>query len=135
MNFDELNKMVSEAAGVNICPICGCPFKKYNLQQATCGDKECKRLYKNNYLKEWRKKRVKEDPDGFREYRRKHRHKKGKSVKAIDNDLAELQEYWSGVEEKDRRISGDDYGKKQAEKTLAQVPKINVDIGKECTKK
>lgn len=129
MNFDELNAIVAKEAGVHICPICSVPFEPRHKRQKTCGTKECQRLYKNRYLKERRKRLMEEDIDAYREYRadaqRKFRQKK-KALEVIDTNLERLQNYWDKQQTKHIETDGLEYGKKQAERTLADVPKIDI---------
>ncbi len=131
MNFDELNAIVAEQAGVDICPICGTPFSKYHSRQRTCGTEECKRLWKNKYLRERRDRLIAEDKEAFKmahaEAQRKSRHKK-KEVERIARNYARIQEHWDRVTEFNKVVAdhGFDYGKHQMAKTLAQVPKIDV---------
>ena len=79
MNFDELNAIVAEKAGVDICPICTTPFYRRDARQKTCGTNECKRLWKNKYLRERRMRLIAEDKELFNflhaEAQRKSRHK------------------------------------------------------------
>lgn len=129
MNFDELNRIVAEEAGVHICPICSVPFDPRHKTQKTCGAKECQRLYKNRYLKKRRERLMEEDIDAWRECRadeqRKSRRKK-KALEVIDTNLERLQNYWDAQQEKHIETDGLEYGKKQKERTLAQVPKIDL---------
>ena len=138
MNFDELNKIVAEEAGVHICPICQTPFEPINKRQKTCGVKECQRLYKNQYLRERRRRLMEEDIDAWRKYQadaqRKSRRKK-KALEVIDTNLQKLQNYWDAQQEKHIETDGLEYGKKQAERTLAKVPKIDVSGFKRSDKK
>ena len=80
MNFDELNAIVAKEAGVDICPMCGTPFSGRDARQKTCGTGECKRLWKNQYLRERRLRLIAEDKELFNfrhaEAQRKSRHKK-----------------------------------------------------------
>lgn len=131
MNFDELNAIIVKETGVKICPICGVPFEGYHRRQKTCGTDECKRLYHNQYLREKRVQWMTEDIAGFREYRRvaqrKSRRKK-KETELMQRNYKKMQSYWERqIDVKERKLDGGlDYGKKQVEKTLAQVPKIDV---------
>lgn len=131
MNFDELNKIVAKEAGVNICPICGTPFGKYHSRQKTCGTEECKRLWRNKYYDERRRRLLKECPEEFRRYRReaeKKTRKKKRERELMQRNYKKMQSYWERqIDVKERKLDGGlDYGKKQVEKTLAQVPKIDV---------
>ena len=129
MNFDELSKILTEEAGIDICPICGTPFNRRHPQQKTCATDECKRLFRNKYFQERRKKLMEEDIDAFRKYRadaqRKSRQKK-RALEVADKNYREMQEYWERQSKRHIETDGIDYGKKQMERTLATVPKIDV---------
>ena len=132
MNFNLLNEIIEKEAGVSICPICGIPYDKYHKNQKTCGTDECKRLWHNQYQEERRRKMLTENPDEFRAYRREAQRKtrqKKRKAKVADGNYQKLESYW--VNKADRRLEtgGHEYGKRQVEKTLAQVPKIDVNIG------
>ena len=131
MNFDELNAIIAKEAGINICPICGVPFDKYHSRQKTCGSDECKRLWHNKYYNDRRKRLLAENPEEFRRYRReaeKKTRRKKKEKERMRRNYKKMQSYWERqIDVKEHKIDGGlDYGKKQAEKTLAQVPKIDV---------
>lgn len=137
MNFDELNEIIAEDAGVNICPICGTPFQKRNARQKTCGSSECKRLWKNKYLRERRTRLIAEDKDLFNfrhaEAQRKSRRKK-KGLMVADENLRRAQEYWERREAKNNLAlsDGKEYAERQIADTLSKVPKIDVSgFGKE----
>ncbi len=131
MNFDELNKIVAEKAGLHICPICGIPFSPYHSRQKTCGTDNCKRLYHNKYCDSRRRMNLSEHPEEFRAYRReaerKYRRKK-REKEAMARNYDKLEAYWEKQGELKAQLldGGLDYGKRQVEKTLAQVPKIDV---------
>lgn len=135
MNFDELNEIVAKEAGVNICPICGTPFERRRTAQKTCGTDECKRLYKNNYLRERRKRLMEEDIEAYRKHRREAQRKsrrKQRELELADKNYEKMQEYWEKQAERHVETDGIDYGKKQMERTLAMIPKIDVSgFGKE----
>ena len=131
MNFDELNEIIAREAGINICPICGTPFEKYHSRQKTCGTDECKRLWRNKYFDERRRRLLAENPEEFRAYRREAERKtrrKKRNKEAMGRNYRKMQSYWERqIDVKEHRIDGGlDYGKKQVEKTLEQVPKIDV---------
>lgn len=132
MNFDELNRIVAEEAGINICPICGTPFDKYHARQKTCGTDECKRLYKNQYLKDRKARLMREDVEAFREKRREAQRKsrrKKRRKEVADENYQKMQEYWASQAERHIETDGLEYGKRQMERTLASIPKIDVNIG------
>ena len=135
MNFDELSEIVAKEAGVNVCPICGTPFMPRHKDQKTCATTECKRLYKNNYLKERRKRLREENLEEYRKIRaeaqRKSRRKK-RQAEIADKNYEKMQNYWEEQAERHIETDGIDYGKKQMERTLAMIPKIDVSgFGKE----
>lgn len=136
MNFDELNEIVAKEAGVSICPMCETPFFKRDSRQKTCGADECKRLWKNQYLRERRLRLIAEDKALFNfrhaEAQRKSRHKKRAERIARENAEQDV------ISAKDverlealiiMRTPADKYAEQQQAKTLALVPKIDVNIG------
>ena len=134
MNFNQLNEIVAKEAGVDICPICGTPYKKYHSRQKTCGTDECKRLWRCRYFDERRRKALAESPEEFRRYRReaeKKTRRKKRERELMRRNYKKMQSYWEKqIDVKEHKLDGGiDYGKKQVEKTLAQVPKIDVNIG------
>ena len=135
MNFDELSKILHDEAGINVCPICGTPFDKRYKQQKTCGAADCRRAHKNQYLRERRERLLEEDREAYNEKRaeaeRKYRYKK-KAKEAAERDMEKVKAYWERRKTSEDRVTGEDYGKRQMEKTLAMIPKIDVNIdGKE----
>jgi hypothetical protein len=72
---------------------------------------------------------MEEDIEAFRKYRadaqRKSRHKK-KNLDIADENYMRMQEYWKRQEQRHIETDGIDYGKKQMERTLATIPKIDV---------
>ena len=132
MNFDELNKIIAKEAGISICPICGTPFDKYHARQKTCGADECKRLYKNQYLKDRKARLMREDVEAFREKRReaqKKSRRKKRRKEVADENYQKIQKYWESQAERHIETDGLEYGKRQMERTLASIPKIDVNIG------
>lgn len=132
MNFDELSGILLEA-GVNVCPICGTPYDKRYKQQKTCGTDECKRLYKNKYLRERRQRLIAEDKEAYNakhaKANRKYRKRK-RDAKVADRNYQRLQEHWESVAgiKGESAEDGFFYGKRQMEKTLAMIPKIDVNL-------
>jgi rubrerythrin len=136
MNISELERIMSEA-DINICPVCGTPYEKYHSRQQTCGTDECKRLWKNKYLRERRERLIAEDKDAFNrmhaEAQKRSRHKK-KRLENLDDTLKQAQEYWERFEKRHAtdKPDGKSYAEKQVADTLAKVPKIDVSgFGKE----
>lgn len=131
--FEELERLIAEKTGSPICPICGTPYIPYNTRQKTCGTEECKREWKCKYLRDRRKRLQEEDYEAYRDYcnaaQRKARAKK-RTVDRLDEDLAALEEKYRRMEERDKTVFADgmNYGKRQMEKTLALVPKIDVNM-------
>ena len=131
MNFDELNEIVAREAGVSICPICDVPFIKKHPRQKTCASSECKRAWRNQYFEDRRRRMLAENPEEFRAYRRaaeKKTRKKKKERERMSRNYKKMQDYWQRQEDikLHETDGGIDYGKHQVEKTLAQVPKIDV---------
>lgn len=136
MNLEELERIIKDDTGITICPVCGTPYEQYHSRQRTCGTDECKRLWKNKYLRERRSRLISEDKEAFNRYhanaQRKSRQKK-KRLEEVDEDLRKAQEYWERREERLRVESpdGKSYAERQIADTLAKVPKIDVNIGKD----
>ena len=128
MNFDELDAIIEANTDASVCPICGTPYRKYHRRQRTCGTDECKNKWRSIYYKARKMRMREEDIDAFRkqhaEAQRRCRQKK-KRTASLDESYQALEEYW-GKKHNDN-IVGLDYGKRQAEKTLASVPKIDVE--------
>lgn len=134
MDVDKLISILSETNGNKFCPYCGTPFKPHHSRQKTCGAPECKQLCHNEYMRERRQRQREEDLEGWRAKHREEIKKwRAKKRKRIDRDkqLKELSESWQKQDEFDKFVSehGMDYGKIQAQKTLSQVPKIDVSMG------
>lgn len=133
MNFDKLNEIIAKDTGLKFCSVCGTPFKANTSRQRCCGAPECQRAQHNEYLRNRRKRLMEEDADKFRAYRRdamrKYRGKQRKKQESLEN-LNEAIKRYEAQENFDKYIEehGLEYGKLQAEKTLAQVPKIDVNI-------
>lgn len=132
MNISELEKIIEEQTGNKICCICGVPFKPHHSRQKTCGSAECKRLCHNQYLRERDRRLKEEDREAFNRRhtmaQRKSRRKK-KMREQADRNYAKMQSHWERVADFDKAVAdhGMEYGKRQAEKTLASVPKIDVE--------
>lgn len=138
MNFDLLNEIVAKEAGVDICPICETPFRRRDIRQKTCGADECKRLWKNKYLRERRLRLIAEDKELFNfrhaEAQRKSRHKKRTQQLAYKDAEKDTM----SAEDIDRleslfvmRTPASEYAERQKAKTLASIPKIDVNLRKE----
>ena len=129
MNFDELEKIIAKEAGVDVCPICGTPFKKYHSRQKTCATEECRKIYRAQYMKDRTARMRAEDLDGWRkkhaDAQKKCRRKK-KGLITADRNYQKMQEYWEAQSQRHIETDGLEYGKRQMERTLAQVPKIDV---------
>ena len=138
MNFDELNEIVAKEAGVDICPMCGIPFHRRDARQKTCGASECKRLWKNKYLRERRLRLIAEDKELFNfrhaEAQRKSRRKKrAKQIALEDARQDTISE--KSIERLESlfvmKTPADEYAERQMAKTLANIPKIDVNLRKE----
>lgn len=128
--MDELFK----GTELKTCVICGMPFKPYSRRQKTCGDPDCQKTYKRDYTNRWASEFKERDPEGWKRYHReamRRYRRKTKAAEERDEQLQELQDHWERVEEFDDKISriGLSYGEYQMQKTLAKVPKINVELG------
>lgn len=126
MNLNEIQKIMAEN-GVKVCPICGMPFKAYHSRQKTCGSSDCKKEHHNKYLRE--RELTEAQKESHRNSNRKWRRKK----KRIAERTAQLDEI---IERTQKQVDfdnyvrehGHEYGKLQAEKILASVPKIDLNI-------
>lgn len=137
MNFEELERIIKDEAGITICPICGTPYEPRSGRQRTCAAEECKRLWHNKYLRERRERLITEDKEAFNRYhadaQRKSRHKK-KRLEEVDDDLKRAQDYWKRREAQQYLAisDGKEYAERQIADTLAKVPKIDTSgFGKE----
>lgn len=130
MQIEELTKILTEEAGLHICPICATPFSPYNSRQKTCGSPECKREYHKKYVAENNKKQRRENPEEIKKKNRNAMRKYRSKQKRLEL-FEEAEKYWEEREKVNERITGLDYGKRSAEKTLAKVPKIDVNIHEE----
>lgn len=135
MGLTEIEKILESEAGLKVCKICGSPYKPYHSRQKTCGKPECKKASQRESVKRRNEERKAEDPDKYRASRseamRKYRQKK-KALKVRETQLKELSKQWEKQLEFDKKIAeyGFEYGKRSAEKVLATVPKIDVNIFK-----
>lgn len=133
MDFTQITKILNDA-GIHVCPICGTPFQPYHSRQKTCGTEECKKAFHNQYVQARVKRLKAEDPKAWKKYHadanRRWREKQ-KEIRQREEELKELQERWEKQSEFDKKISeyGHEYGKRSAEKVLATVPKIDVNMG------
>ena len=133
MNLSELEKILGDA-GIHSCVICGIPFHPRTKRQVTCGATHCKKEYHRRYAAEYNRKKRRENPEvvrrynaaKMREYRRKQR-----EANERENQLRDLADRWEKQERFDKKVAeyGIDYGKRSAEKILATVPKIDVNLG------
>ena len=139
MNFDELNAIVAKEAGVDICPMCGTPFSRRDARQKTCGTGECKRLWKNQYLRERRLRLIAEDKElfNFRHAEAQRKSRRKKRAEQIERENREnIRREKMNVEDVERleslfvmKTPADEYAERQQAKTLASIPKINTNIG------
>jgi len=138
MNFEELGKLISDEAGVDICPICGVPFRGRDARQKTCGTSECKRLWANKYLRERRLRLIAEDKELFnlRHAEAQRRSRRKKRAEQIERENAESDTI--GIKNIERlesffvmRTPADEYAERQKAKTLASIPKIDVTLREE----
>ena len=130
MSIDKLLAEIEEKTDLKLCAVCGMPFKPYHGRQKTCGDPECRRAYKNEYTKKYVREFKERDPEGARKYhreaQRKYRHKVAEAAEMLKR-MHELNEAWDDAVRPYE--DGLNYGQRQAEKLLEQVPKIDVNLG------
>lgn len=131
MDYKELQRLMSETSGNSFCPICDTPFKPSNSRQRTCGDPECKRLYHNQYVRNYNRERREKFPEATREYNarmmRKYRAKK-KRAEQFEENIDAIKEHWDRQTEFEKKITeyGHRYGEVQRQNILDYVPKIDV---------
>ena len=137
MDLNKMEAILQEKTALRFCPICGTPFTPYHSRQKTCGNKECRREYHALQVKEYNERQKADDPEGYRQKRsaaNKRARKKQSKLNTRELQLKELSERWQKQVNFEAKVAeyGLDYGKKSAEKVLASVPKIDVNIyGKE----
>ena len=132
MNLAELEAIMREE-GINLCAICGTPFAPYHSRQKTCGDEECKKAYHTRYM---RTRYETADAEKSERWREEHREanrrwrRKQKAIKKRTEQLDKIIERTQKQVDFDNYVKahGHEYGKLSAEKTLAKVPKIDVNI-------
>ena len=134
MELTTLEEILAEKSGNKFCPVCGTPFKPYHSRQKTCGAPECQRQCHNEYMRERTKRQREENIEEWRKYHReavaKSRARKRERMKR-DAQLKDIQDRWEKQDEFDRRMSeyGSNYGDVQRQRTLASIPKIDVNLG------
>ena len=134
MGFEELEKILEEMdENVRYCEICHTPFKPKNNQQHCCSSAECQRAkmrrYQRKYLEEHRDEMREKYRDTKREYQRKYREQR----KSLRNRAKELDD---AIDKTDRQVAFDnfvkehgwEYGKIQAQKTLAMIEPIKLTL-------
>ena len=133
MNLTEIEKILSES-GIHTCSVCGTPFTPRRKNQCTCGSAECMVEHHRRYVVEYNRRKREENPDAYRRYRaRKMREYRArqKELDKREEQFDELAERWQKQKSLDKKIAeyGLEYGKRSAEKVLATVPKIGVNMG------
>lgn len=130
MSLDKLKELIETSTDLKICCICGMPFKPRHSRQKTCGSPECKTAHHNNYSKAYQKKMRQTDPEVAKAYHREVQQryrKKKRDAKAMMKKITEIRDDWEKATKPDE--DGLNYGKRQAEKLLQSVPKIDVSMG------
>ena len=133
MDLKKIESILQAEAELKVCPICGTPYKPYHSRQKTCGNSECIRINRSEITKRRNAERKEENPDEYRANRRalvqRYRRKK-RAMANREAQLKELSKEWEKQTEFDRKVTeyGIDYGKRSAEKVLADVPKIDVNM-------
>lgn len=139
MDLNEIELTLKKETDLRVCPICGMPFKPYHSRQKTCGDSECKRIHQCETVKRRTAERKAEDPEEYNTSRRRSVEKYRRNKKKLgirESELKQLSQKWERQLDFDKKISeyGLEYGKRSAEKTLANVPKIDVLLREETKK-
>ena len=133
MDLNEIESILQSESKLKVCPICGTPFKPYHSRQKTCGSEECKNASKSESVKKRSSEKKAENPEEYKKSRRnamRRYRRKRQALKIRESQLKELSEQWERQLNFDRKVSeyGLEYGKQSAEKVLATVPKIDVNI-------
>lgn len=134
MKLEEFKSTITQHCEVKVCPYCGMPFKPYHSRQKTCGEVQCKKEHRAIYFRERNARLRAFDPDGFKRYHRNAQRKyraKQREIAKREEQLADMHEHWQRQEAFDKKIAeyGLTYGDIQKQKTLANVPKIDVNLG------
>ncbi len=128
MKYEELSKILREE-GHYICPICGMPFKPYRKTQKTCGDPECQKVAHSQKTQETMKRKMADPEERAKRNDTVKRYRQKQKAKPKDGEwIDRLEEYVAKYEDKCSYVSGIDYGKRQMEKTLAGLSKIDTDM-------
>lgn len=131
MDFNELSEIIAKETGQCVCAICGMPYRPHRANQKTCGNEGCKSEWHKRYQREYVKALREKDPEEFRRRNREAQKKlrdKMRRIDTADRRYDVIEERYKRIEEANKNITGIDYGKRQAEKTLAAIPKIDVNI-------
>lgn len=133
MDLNEIETILKSEAELKVCPICGTPFKPHHSRQKTCGSSECQKANRASTVKKRAEELKEKNPEEYRAGRRKSMQKyrqKKRATRAREAQLKELSEQWERQLDFDKKVSeyGMEYGKRSAEKVLASVPKIDVNI-------
>lgn len=136
MDLNEIEAVFQRELNMKVCPICGTPYRPRHSRQKTCGNPECSKAHHNEATKKRNAELKAEDPEAYRNRNRKASRKYRRKIQALNNreaQLKKLSEQWEKQLDFDRKVAdyGLEYGKRSAEKTLAEVPKIDVNINRE----
>lgn len=132
MDLTSIEKILSEA-GIHSCVICGTPFEPYHSRQKTCGSPECKDEYHRRYVKAYQKRQREENAEAVRRYKRlkmREYRAKQKELEKREAQLEDMARRWEKQKQFEEKIAeyGYRYGEVSAQKTLATVPKIDVNL-------
>lgn len=131
MNFEELSEIISENTSLAVCPICGMPYRRYRSTQKTCAEPDCQKAWHNEYAKRRKKQLREENPELYKQKKREREQRyrdKKKAVEQAEKKIEIYEQAAARIEELNKNVTGIDYGKRQMEKTLALVPKIDVNL-------
>lgn len=134
MNLNEIEKILANSTGIRTCEICGLPFRPYHSRQKTCGSPDCRKASHAESARAKAEERKRDDPEGYREKRRSSSKRSRQKRKRLENREAQLKEIavrWEKQQNLGEKIAeyGDRYGEVSAQKVLATVPKIDVNLG------
>lgn len=125
--FEFMQEVFDQSNGARICPYCGTPYAPYHSRQKTCGREECKTRHHREYTKRWTEEKMRTNPEQIRASKRQYMRRKRRWEKA-EQRMEKLEKYADSIERQDDAVAVLNYGDRQKERTLAQVPKIDVNL-------
>ena len=134
MGFEELEKVLEGMdKNVRYCEICHTPFKPKTCQQKCCSSAKCQAEKMRRYQKRYHEEHGEEMKEKYRDTKRAYQRKYREQRKSLRNLANELDQE---IEKTDRQVAFDnfvkehgwEYGRLQAQKTLAMVEPIKLTL-------